>query len=124
MKPNDVAYFKEYRKTHPDRTRELSRASYLKTKNVAFRMVAASKGDGEPRCRIDLTLDTPVSALPCVGSLQIDHLNGGGNKEARHSRHGGGASLYIRIAKGERATVDLRLLCQLHQLWNQIEELQ
>ena len=86
----------------------------LKRRQAVFDKIAKFHGDNAPRCRIDLTPETPVSDLPCRGVLTLDHINGNGRKDAR------GSSLAYAILKGDRKMDDIRLLCQLHQLWNQI----
>ena len=86
----------------------------VKRRALMLQKVAEFHGDPVPRCRIDLTSASPVSDLPCRGILTIDHMNGGGRKDVR------GASLTYAIARGDRKLDDIRLLCQVHQLWNQI----
>ncbi len=98
-------YMKEYGPKHRQEQR-----------TKAMLILANYRGDDEPRCRIDLTPDTPVSHLPCVGALEIDHLNGNGRRELI------GTNLVHHIVKGQRKLGDLRLLCQVHQLWNQIRK--
>ena len=98
------------------------RKNYQRHKLKAFEKIASNYGDGVPRCRIDITPNTLVSDLPCRGKLTIDHMNGGGRRE----RQGKGmyrdtVIFYRAINSGKRAVEDLRLLCQLHQLWNQLD---
>ena len=115
-KESVLAYQKDYyERTKPFRS-EQSKRHHEKIREEVLKKIAESKGDAVPRCRIDLTPGTPVSDFPCVGKLQIDHMNGGGRKET-HS----GSNFYRAVRRGDRNLRDLRLLCQLHQLWNTIE---
>lgn len=83
----------------------------------ALETIAKEWGLPKPKCQIGLTPNVPTSDLPCLGQLQIDHINGGGGKERR--RFG---MVHLRINAGKRKLDDLRILCQLHQLWNQIRQ--
>lgn len=106
---------KTYRDRYPDKVRAYREKRNAEWKRAAYLKIAEHWGDLEPRCRIDLTPNTPVSDLPCRGDLEIDHINGGGRKERRS-----GVLLYKDIAIGRRESDDLRVLCELHQLWNRI----
>lgn len=106
-------YYAENKETVLKRRKEWGQQLY----RDAIAKVAAGNGDPIPRCRIDLTPNTSVSDLPCRGILSIDHINGGGRQEFRKS---GSWKFYFGIARGKRGINDLRLLCRLHQLWNQI----
>ncbi|SRR6266487_1130592 len=108
---------KRYRERNRQRYMEKDRLYQIKLKREAFLKVAISKGDSNPRCRIDLTPNTAVSDLPCRGALQIDHMNGARDER----RNGRTPNLYGPIVRGKRSVDDLRVLCQLHQLWNQIK---
>ncbi len=110
-------YLKAFRQCHPNATC----VQRQKARQRAFTKIAKQWGDNTPRCRIDLTPNSPVSDFPCRGKLQIDHLKGGGNEERKRGRGRSGLRLYYDILAGRRSVMDLRVLCQLHQLWNQIE---
>lgn len=97
--------------------------NYLIYRQRAFYIIAARWGDDEPRCRYDtLAKNHPLRTYPCYGKLEIDHMNGGGSAECRYRGPGrfttGGKNFLQAIFTGERQLDDLRLLCQLHQLWN------
>lgn len=111
-----AAYHRNYR----IKNREAFIEKQRKDHREAAKIVARSRGDEVPRCRIDLTPDTPVSGLPCSGRLQIDHMNGRGYPETGLNPR----KFYKQIVTGERNLSDLRLVCQLHQLWNTIQEVQ
>ena len=95
------------------------KAYRARLKQRVFETISTAWNDKTLQCQIALTPNTPVSDLPCRGSLQIDHLNGNGRKE-RLAR--GTESRYLDIVKGRTPLRSLRILCQLHQLWNQIKD--
>lgn len=120
-------YHREYMRGWKQRNAEKVRADvnrrYQKLKVDAMNVVALAQGDSIPRCRIDLTPNTSVSDLPCRGHLQFDHLQGGGNKDrgGRYKRKGQRDFLQS-LVMGRRNPNEFRLLCQLHQLWNQVNQ--
>jgi len=83
---------------------------------TAMKTIAASFGDDEPKCRYETLPEGHVlKEHICYGRLEIDHINGGGSEERRTKK---GSILQRDIAFGRRSVDDLRILCQLHQLWN------
>ena len=82
--------------------------------------VAEHWGDSEPRCRFDtLPAGNPLREIQCDGRLEVDHMKGDGTQEYRGGGDGGG--LMRQIARGRRTMDDLRILCELHQLWNRLQ---
>lgn len=106
-----------YKELNPDKVKAWRDIMYKRQRLLAMLIIAQTYEDDLPRCRIDLTPNTPVSGLPCRGRLTIDHMNGGGGKETRTA-----LGLFKDIIDGVRDVSDLRILCTLHQLWNQITE--
>jgi len=94
----------------------------VKTRNtkiheLALKFVAVSWQDDEPRCRFDtLPKEHPLLTFPCYGPLEIDHMNGGGNRDK--IRNGGKGNRFFQSIVKTHTTNGLRILCQLHQLWN------
>jgi hypothetical protein len=101
-----------YQKNHTQVLNQ-QREYRLRIREKAMMVIAKNYGDSSPRCRPDTLGDHPLATLPCYGSIQIDHVNGGGRKELRSPK-----TFYHGIVNGSRQVNDLRLLCQLHQLWN------
>ena len=111
-------YYREHRSEILARNRRRDPAQrsreYRRQSEHAMRRIAQRWGDSEPRCRSDTLPDGhPLRSFPCYGPLQIDHINGGGDREQRRK----GATRQ-RVAIGRRGVHDLRILCILHQLWN------
>lgn len=97
----------------------INRRWRTKTRKQAMLVIALRWGDQVPRCRADtLPIEHALRALPCYGRLEIDHINGGGNREWKKYK---GDPFYRAIVNGERKPDDLRILCILHQLWNRPE---
>lgn len=125
-------YRRKYRETNGKKIKERERAYYqahrkeLRAKDrnanrrirvLALERVAKRWGDTQPRCRFDTLPDGhPLKNHPCYGELQIDHMNGGGNREVKFFKFH--APINRMVADGRRAVHDLRILCRLHQLWN------
>lgn len=115
IKKEQSGYYKEYRKTHNRETLAAARLTRERNKIRAQTIVSQRWGNDEPRCRYDtLPIDNPLRTHSCFGQLQLDHMNGGGMAEYQK----GPSWLFTRILNGERSLDDLRILCQLHQLWN------
>lgn len=112
-----TGYYKTYRKTHRKECLASARLTHQRIRFRALSIVAQRWGDDEPRCRFDtLPIDHPLGSHQCFGQLQIDHMNGGGSRELAQYRSS--TRLLNRIWDGDRDLSDLRILCQLHQLWN------
>ena len=72
-------------------------------------MYAISKYYKRPlECMYDIT--PGLEEIPCLGPLQIDHINGGGRADYRTH----GISVYRDIAHEKRSFDDFRILCALH----------
>lgn len=86
-------------------------------RTAALAVISHAWGDDESRCRKDtLPIGHPLRNHECYGELQIDHINGDGAKAFRYWR--GNNEFYLAINKGKVDITNLRVLCQLHQLWN------
>lgn len=110
-----IGYYKKYRKAHHEETLTAARLVRARNRLVAMTIVAQRWGDDEPRCRFDTLPEThSLRTQACFGQLQIDHMRGGGTVEYER----GPFWLFTKIRSGERKLDDLRILCQLHQLWN------
>lgn len=108
------AYARAYRRTHrkEGKAYRMAHREELRTYHTACRgiemiIIAQRWGDDIPRCRSDLTPE--LSAVPCAGALQVDHINGGGRKE------GAAGTRTRHVINGTRPLDDLRLLCEQHQ---------
>ncbi len=105
-------YLQRYWTEHKQELMAKQRAYAAKTRAHCMEIIAQRWGDAVPRCRFDtLPENHPLRHAPCYGKLQADHMNGDGAKDRRN--------FYCAVASGKRGVEDLRVLCRLHQLWNQ-----
>lgn len=96
-----------------------SRATHRKVATEAKRRVAEFWGDKEPKCRFELISTNNGIRNPeriCFGNLEIDHIYGYGSQERKKITP---MMRYRQIIRGEYPLHEIRILCKLHQLWNQ-----
>jgi len=108
---------KDWRLTHESeyrnylkRWRRKSNYNWIHRENELL-IIAQSWKDDVPRCRADLTPN--LMDIPCKGRLQVDHMNGNGQKEHGFDRTND-------VVQGRRRLDDLRVLCELHQWYHAI----
>lgn len=105
-------YSKKWRLDHLARARELGRKYYQKNKDkvtqlnkeLSYKALCIVSDSDHPKC-IRCGCDD-------VRFLEVNHKNGGGNKERKEARNRGGSTMRRDIVSGHRSISDLEVLCK------------